>query len=128
MNGHKRTSRCCGLRTLGGLILRDYSIYLLEVIRWICLSVLVWCDGVFFLLIKQHRVRVREKYNREVYIHTANFFSWGVVYGSVVCTPPTRRSVYTYQWKCIEVYTIYTLYIHFFIYFQFFSYTLLPYV
>ena len=29
--------------------------------------------------------------------YTANFFSWGVVYGSVVCTPPTRRSVYTYQ-------------------------------
>ena len=30
------------------------------------------------------------------------------MYGSVVCTPPTRRSVYTHQWKCTEVYTVYT--------------------
>ena len=30
------------------------------------------------------------------------------MYGSVVCTPPTRRSVYTYKWKCIEVYIVYT--------------------
>ena len=28
------------------------------------------------------------------------------MYGSVVCTPPTRRSVYTHQWKYRSVYCI----------------------
>ena len=35
-------------------------------------------------------LEVCEKYNREVFTYTANFFPGGVVFGSVVCTPPTR--------------------------------------